>query len=48
MSKKKIFWVVVLAILVLWLGFRFQRNLAIDACLDSGGRWDYTQQICEQ
>lgn len=28
---------------VIW----FARELKIDRCLDQGGRWNYTEEICE-
>jgi hypothetical protein len=31
-----------------WVGPRVLRWLAIDTCLDSGGRWDYSQNQCEK
>jgi hypothetical protein len=36
--------VVALAILV---GVLFMRWLAIDRCLDAGGRWNYATRACE-
>ena len=25
----------------------FRKQLAIDSCLDSGGRWNYEKKVCE-
>jgi hypothetical protein len=40
-----------LVLLALLAGIRFYRPLrewlAIDTCLDNGGRWDYVHQVCD-
>jgi hypothetical protein len=48
---KKIY-VILLAALVattalIAVGFWYKDWLAIDKCLDNGGRWDYDKRICE-
>ena len=35
------------AVLALWLAPKAARWLAVDRCLDSGGRWDTAQGQCE-
>jgi hypothetical protein len=45
-SKKMIFASVTLVILVA-LGFWLKGCMAVDGCLDSGGRWNYETKTCE-
>lgn len=45
-NKKMIFGLVVVAF-VIAAGFWLKGCLAIDGCLDSGGRWNYDTKTCE-
>jgi hypothetical protein len=38
----------VVVALALWWWPSARRWLAIDRCLDLGGRWDYAEERCEQ
>jgi hypothetical protein len=41
-----IFWVVIVVI-VIFVVMQFFEFLQIDSCLDSGGRWNYEKEVCE-
>ncbi len=51
MSRKKtvILWIVLLFVLLVsgYLFPHIRRFLAVDTCLDRGGRWDYEKNVCE-
>lgn len=53
-KKLTIFGAVLLLISLLYLGTLFVAHdfnpdfLAIDSCLDSGGRWNHAMKTCEQ
>jgi hypothetical protein len=32
---------------VTWLAVHLRREIAIDRCLDNGGRWNYSASVCE-
>ncbi len=38
---------IVLGATLLWGAMWAYRYLALDACLDRGGRWDYAKQACQ-
>lgn len=46
MKIKKIISVVAVLILIA-VGIWFKGYLAVDSCLDSGGRWNYDTKTCE-
>ena len=37
----------ILAVALFAIGFWAKRMLAIDSCLDRGGRWSYESAMCE-
>jgi len=37
-----------IVMLVVTAGFWLKRQLAIDTCLDGGGRWNYSLSQCEK
>jgi len=37
---------IVLALFIIF-AYWFNGQIAIDKCLDSGGRWDYDKSLCE-
>jgi len=47
-SKKTIFALIAAAVVITLLGMYVRRQLAIDACLDHGGRWDYAANKCDE
>ena len=38
----------VIVALVLAAGLWLKREIAIDSCLDLGGRWDYQADVCDK
>jgi hypothetical protein len=47
-SKKSLVLLLVVAVVLLAFGLWFRRFMQVDACLDSGGRWNYDSNICER
>jgi hypothetical protein len=48
MSRKaRVTVLVAVAALAIFVGVWFMRWLAIDRCLDAGGRWNYATRACE-
>lgn len=47
MKKKRIFIIVLLLVLLLVFAYWFKGYMAVDKCLDNGGRWNYEKSICE-
>jgi hypothetical protein len=45
---KKTIGVIVAVAVVLVLAWWAKGQLAIDSCLDSGGRWNYEKSVCER
>jgi hypothetical protein len=44
-------WVVVsvaIGVVIVAALIYFRGQLAIDSCLDAGGRWDYERNLCDQ
>ena len=48
MKKNKTVIVAVIFIVGVAAAFWLRRDLAIDGCLDSGGRWNYSLSHCEK
>lgn len=46
MTKKRLL-LLALAIVLVVAGLCTKRSLEIDACLDQGGRWNYSENVCE-
>jgi hypothetical protein len=47
-SKRTIVLLVTTVVLITLLGLYVRRQLAIDRCLDHGGRWDYAANKCDE
>ena len=47
MSKKKKYFLVISLLLLSVFAYWMKGCLAVDKCLDSGGRWNYEKGICE-
>jgi hypothetical protein len=47
MSRKKLGLASIVVVAILALAYWLKGELAIDACLDGGGRWDYSSRKCE-
>ena len=39
--------VLVVLVLALFMGWWMKQQIAIDRCLDAGGRWNYDDGFCE-
>ena len=48
LKQRRLLLTLAILLLLLVVGLRLKRSLEIDACLDRGGRWDYSENICEQ
>ena len=47
MKNKKMIYGIVILVLLAAVGFWLKGYLAVDRCLDSGGRWNYEAKACE-
>lgn len=47
MKISKNYKLLLLIFLILFLGFKTFRFFQIDSCLDSGGKWDYVKNECD-
>jgi hypothetical protein len=47
-SKKTIVALIAAVVVITLIGIYVRRQLAIDACLDHGGRWDYAANKCDE
>jgi hypothetical protein len=47
-TMKKTILTTVLVVAVLAFSWWAKGQLAIDSCLDSGGRWNYEKSVCER
>jgi hypothetical protein len=47
MQPRKFVLCACLLVLLIVLGLRLRQEMRIDSCLDSGGRWNETQRVCE-
>lgn len=47
MKRPLIAGILLLAVALVAAGVWFGREVAIDSCLDRGGRWDYERAACE-
>lgn len=47
MKKKKITIITLIIILILAFAYWFKGYMAVDKCLDNGGRWNYQKLACE-
>jgi hypothetical protein len=47
-TMKKTIWVTASIAAVLVFAWWAKGQLAIDSCLDSGGRWNYEKSVCER
>jgi hypothetical protein len=47
-SKRTIFVVLAAVVVITLVGMYVRRQLAIDACLDHGGRWDHAANRCNE
>jgi sensor domain CHASE-containing protein len=47
MKKKKILIITLIIILILAFAYWFKGYMAVDKCLDNGGRWNYKKSVCE-
>jgi hypothetical protein len=45
---KKTIWITLIVVGVLAFIWWAKRQLEIDSCLDSGGRWNYEKFICDR
>lgn len=48
MGRRRLILLVLALLLVLWGGSRLKPWLAVDRCLDQGGRYDHAGQRCER
>lgn len=48
LSKKRLLIAIIFVLSVLSASLYLRRELQIDSCLDSGGRWDYEQSVCDK
>lgn len=48
MRRQRLILLVLALLLVLWIGSRLESWLAVDRCLDQGGRYDHAGQRCER
>lgn len=46
LTKKRVLFAIILALLIL-AAFYVKHWFEIDKCLDNGGRWNYSADICE-
>ncbi len=47
MKSKKIFILILTVIYLIAIFIYLKREVAIDKCLDNGGRWNYEKNVCE-
>jgi hypothetical protein len=48
LRSKQIIIVLVAVVVITFLAMYVRRQLAIDVCLDHGGRWDYAANRCDE